>query len=91
VNGPAGAAASGPASGPGVAAPAARTCAFCGADLAARRSDARYCSAACRVEAWRLRRLLSGARVGRYATPRDRMAAFGRPRRPTRNTKAVGG
>jgi hypothetical protein len=54
-------------------------CALCGASLGRRRSDARYCSSACRVESWRLRRLLEGRPVGRYATAADRMAAYGRP------------
>ena len=62
-----------------------RSCAFCGAGLEGRRSDARYCSTACRVEAWRLRRLLEGRPVGRYATAADRMAAYGRPRRRSRS------
>jgi hypothetical protein len=35
-------------------------CGFCGGSLVGRRSDARYCSAPCRAEAWRLRQLLSG-------------------------------
>lgn len=63
-------------------------CALCGASLGRRRSDARYCSSACRVEAWRLRRLLEGRPVGRYATAADRMAAYGRPRRGRRSQEA---
>ena len=51
-------------------------CAFCGVSLKGRRDDARHCSSACRVEAWRLRRLLEGRPVGRYATAADRMAAI---------------
>ena len=35
-----------------------------------------YCSGACRVEAWRFRRLLSGLSAGRYATVRDRVEAM---------------
>jgi len=62
-----------------------RRCAFCGASLEGRRADARYCSTACRVESWRLRRLLEGRPVGRYATAADRMAAYGRPRRRSRS------
>ncbi len=58
-----------------------RRCRVCGEDLEGRRADARYCSPACRVEGWRMARLLEGRPVGRYATLSDRMAAFGRPRR----------
>ena len=67
---------------------AVRRCALCGASLEGRRADARYCSSACRVEAWRLRRLLEGRPVGRYATAADRLAAYGRPRRGRRSQEA---
>ena len=63
-------------------------CSFCGVSLEGKRDDARYCSSACRVEAWRLRRLLEGRPVGRYATAADRMAAYGRPRRGRRSQAA---
>jgi len=51
-------------------------CALCGASLEGKLDDARHCSSARRVEAWRLRRLLEGRAVGRYATAADRMAAI---------------
>jgi hypothetical protein len=63
-------------------------CALCGASLEGKRDDARHCSSACRVEAWRLRRLLEGRPVGRYASAHDRMAAYGRPRRGSRSQEA---
>ena len=63
-------------------------CAFCGISLKGKRADARHCSSVCRVEAWRLRRLLEGRPVGRYATAADRMAAYGRPRRGRRSQEA---
>lgn len=66
-------------------------CPVCGASLDGRRADAVYCSNGCRQEAYRFRRLLAGRPVGRYVSVSDRMAAFGRPRRPTRNTNAVEG
>lgn len=47
----------------------ARACDFCGGSLAGMRRDARYCSPSCRSDANRLRRLLRGETVGRYATP----------------------
>ncbi len=65
-----------------------RACEFCGASLEHMRSDARYCGVTHRVEAWRVRRLLQGVPTAGYATLADRMAAFGRPRRARRNTKA---
>jgi hypothetical protein len=65
-----------------------RRCLVCGSDLADRRSDCRYCSPACRQEAYRVRRLAAGKPVGNYETLLDRMAALGRPRRRTRNTSA---
>jgi len=64
-----------------------RTCAVCGASLEGKRRDAVYCSKGHRTEAWRLRRLLAGRPVGRYATFADRLAAFGRPRASRRHTK----
>jgi len=44
------------------------TCPVCGASLADRRADARFCSPACRREHYRLSRLLSGRRDWRYGT-----------------------
>jgi hypothetical protein len=61
-----------------------RKCVVCGASLAGHRADARHCSNGCRAEAWRMRRLLAGAR-GRSSTLADRMAAYGRPRRRSRS------
>ena len=58
-----------------------RRCRFCGAALESKRSDARYCSSACRAESWRLRRLLSGLSAGRYATPAERLDSYGKRRR----------
>jgi hypothetical protein len=88
--------AAGPGSAPRVdasagargAKPGAAACAICGGSLAGL-SDARYCSGACRQEAYRLRRLLAGRPVGRYDSVSSRIAAFGRPRRQRRNTKAL--
>jgi len=60
-----------------------RRCPVCGADLAGHRRDAKYCGTPCRVEAWRLRRLLAGRPVGDFATVAARMAAYrGRPGAP---------
>jgi hypothetical protein len=56
-------------------------CGFCGGSLVGRRSDARYCSAPCRAEAWRLRRLLSGQPAGPYLSLADRLAVYGNRRR----------
>lgn len=58
----------------------ARRCAVCGASLDGRRSDARHCTDACRVEGWRIARLLAGREAGRYATLAERLAAYGRAR-----------
>jgi len=46
-------------------------CALCGASLARLRADARYCCAAHRAEASRLRRLWAGESADRYATLAD--------------------
>lgn len=43
-------------------------CPVCGASLAGRRAGARYCSAACRREASRWRRLSAGERDGHYVS-----------------------
>ena len=56
---------------------AVRACPMCGKSLLGRRSDATYCSAPCRVEAWRLRRLLDGQPAGRYRAVRDRLGSWG--------------
>lgn len=64
-----------------------RRCEFCGACMDGRRAKARFCSTACRAEAWRIRRLLNGDAVGRYDTLAARMAAYGRPRRRKRSQK----
>ena len=58
-----------------------RRCLFCGESIEGRRADARYCGSGCRVEASRMRRLLEGERDGHYVSARDRMVAYGKPRR----------
>jgi hypothetical protein len=55
------------------------TCPICGASLAGKRRDARFCSSACRRAHGRLRRLLSGQGDGRYR--RTFSAYDARPRR----------
>jgi hypothetical protein len=50
-------------------------CGICAASLDGRRADARFCSGACRAEASRLRRILSGEGADGYATLADRQAA----------------
>lgn len=57
-----------------------RRCGICGASLAGRRADARSCSAACRAEASRLRRLLAGNPVDGYGSVFERSAARKRTR-----------
>ena len=52
-------------------APLGRRCALCGADLDGRRADARYCGAACRRDACRIRRLASGVPDSGYRTLGD--------------------
>jgi hypothetical protein len=44
-----------------------RRCAVCGGSLSGKRKDARFCSAACRREAGRLRAVLSGRSDGPYS------------------------
>ena len=59
---------------------AVRVCAVCGAAIDGHRADARYCGAACRREAARLRALLAGVPVEgylshhQYITSRQRRA-----------------
>lgn len=59
-----------------------RTCPICGTSLEGRRKHARFCSAPCRAEGSRLRRLLSGREVDGYGSvARDlRENAHDRPR-----------
>lgn len=67
-----------------------RRCDVCGLSLDGYRRDARFCNAACRAEAWRVRRLLAGMPAGRYGTLRARMDAYGRPRRHKRSQERSG-
>lgn len=48
-----------------------RACAVCGSSLDGSRPQARFCSAGCRTEAWRIRRLVEGVPVGRYANLKE--------------------
>jgi hypothetical protein len=72
-----------------------RRCGVCGESLDGLRRGARYCSRACKQEAYRVRQLAAGRPVAPYETLNDRMAAYGRPRRSTRRIgvteKASGG
>lgn len=56
-------------------APRRRVCVVCGASLAGRSEASRHCSAACRVEASRLRAILAGNCSGPYASVRERLEA----------------
>ena len=55
----------------------AKVCALCGIGMVGHRSDARFCSDPCRVEASRLSRLLAGEAVGPYSSIRRRPPASG--------------
>lgn len=55
--------------------PRKRVCVVCGGSLAGRSEATRHCSAACRVEASRLRAILAGNYSGPYASVRERMEA----------------
>lgn len=59
-----------------------RRCAICGVALNGRRPDARYCGAACRREACRIRRLVDGLPDAGYRTLGEYLA--GRQRRAKR-------
>jgi hypothetical protein len=52
-----------------------RTWRICGGDMAGMRADAVVCSAACRAEASRLRRLLSGSDADGYQSLTERLDA----------------
>jgi hypothetical protein len=54
---------------------AERVCVVCGSSLINRRSEARHCSAACRVEASRIRGILSGTYSGPYRSVKERLEA----------------
>lgn len=49
-------------------------CSICGASLDGRRPQARYCSGACRAEASRIRRIVSGAQPDGFASLAQRLA-----------------
>ena len=66
-----------------------RRCPVCAQTLEGKRADAVYCGGPCRVEAWRIRRLLSGRSAGRYRCLKDRVEAIGRARH-RRTQKAPG-
>ena len=53
----------------------AERCALCGGRMEGKRRDARYCSAAHRTEASRLRRLLSGQKADGYGSLAHRLEA----------------
>jgi hypothetical protein len=58
-------------------------CSLCGTSMDEHRSDARFCSDPCRIEASRLRRLLAGETVGPYSSVAQRLrAARSRTRTP---------
>lgn len=50
-------------------------CVVCGGLLAGQRPDARHCSPACRVEASRIRGILSGTYSGPYRSVKERLEA----------------
>jgi hypothetical protein len=52
-----------------------RVCVVCGLSLIGRRPDARHCSPACRVEAHRIRAILSGSYSGPYRSVKERLEA----------------
>src|ERR1700740_1800249 len=56
-----------------------RVCALCGASLVDNRPHARFCTAACRVEAHRIRSILSPANPERYRSVRERLEAAQEP------------
>ena len=55
------------------------SCPICGASLAGRRSDARYCSGACRVEGLACSKALLSARETSRLFRRDRLAFLESP------------
>lgn len=57
---------------------------MCGASLDGRRSTAIYCGGACRADASRLRRLLSGQQVDGYRSVWDFLLAMQRKRTDAR-------
>ncbi len=58
---------------PRVSEPLKRHCPVCGTDLAAKRSDARFCGGRCRAEASRLSRLLAGADADGWGSVEERL------------------
>jgi hypothetical protein len=50
-----------------------RSCVICGEPLEGRRADARHCSGACRAEASRIQRILSGSMPNPYPSLADRL------------------
>lgn len=52
-----------------------RVCVVCGGSLAGRSEATRHCSAACRVEASRIRAILAGNYSGPYRSIRERLEA----------------
>jgi len=50
-------------------------CVVCGSSLAGRNEATRHCTAACRVEASRLRAILNGNYSGPYRSVRERLEA----------------
>jgi hypothetical protein len=55
-----------------------RSCVICGEPLEGRRADARHCSGACRAEASRIQRILSGSMPNPYSSLADRVKAAGK-------------
>lgn len=57
-----------------------RLCGLCGTSIEGRRRHARFCSGACRAEASRLRRILSGSEADGFGSIAARVASMGRNR-----------
>lgn len=64
-----------PTTSPSPTEQSAAQCVVCGAPLENRGEAARHCSAACRVEASRLRAILAGNYSGPYRSVRERLEA----------------
>lgn len=56
-----------------------RVCALCGTSLTGRRRQARFCSRACRVEAGRIRAILSPSNPEPYGSVAERLKAAQKP------------
>jgi len=66
-----------------------RVCSLCGASLASYRPQARFCSNACKVEAGRIRAILSPSNPEPYSSVAERLKAAQKPSKASQTASEI--